>query len=208
MGRIGCLRFKSSLTFEKMKRKDPAKAAQIRAATLKLVAAKGLSSLTMADIGKEAGVGMGTLYVYFSSKEEIILTLFKELKVANTARIYAKLQPELSFEENLMKLYEGYLYNRLMHYNEHFFIDQCANLPFLDDEARQLEASAFDGVFKLLDMGKAQGLVQDIDNAVLTAHLMGAANELINVLRMSQQALTRAFTEQAYKLGWGGIKRQ
>jgi AcrR family transcriptional regulator len=190
-----------------MKPKDPAKAAQIRAATLKLVAAKGLSSLTMAEIGKEAGVGMGTLYVYFASKEEIILTLYKELKAANTARIYAKLEPDLSFQENLKKLYEGYLYNRLLHFDEHFFIDQCTNLPFLDEEARQLEVNAFAGIFQLLDVGKAHGDVQELDNAILTAHLIGAANELVNLLRANKQALSSAFISQAFQLGWSGIKK-
>ena len=42
-------------------------------ASLKLFKEKGFSAVRIADIAKEAGVGKGTVYEYFSSKEELLV---------------------------------------------------------------------------------------------------------------------------------------
>lgn len=47
----------------------------IAKATFTLVEQNGLSGLTMAAIAREAGLGTGTLYVYFKSKEELLVAL-------------------------------------------------------------------------------------------------------------------------------------
>jgi AcrR family transcriptional regulator len=44
-------------------------------AASRLLEARGYSDLTMADIAREAGLGKGTSYLYFSTKEEIFLEL-------------------------------------------------------------------------------------------------------------------------------------
>jgi AcrR family transcriptional regulator len=51
--------------------KDPAKADAIIRAAIHIFARDGLDKGKIADIAKEAGIGKGTVYEYFSSKEEI-----------------------------------------------------------------------------------------------------------------------------------------
>ncbi len=46
---------------------------QIIEGALKVFAQAGLSNFKMAEVAEEAGVGKGTLYEYFSSKEELII---------------------------------------------------------------------------------------------------------------------------------------
>ena len=139
-----------------MKMKDPDKVSLIYSATLNLVRQNGLTGLTMAAIGKEAQMGMGTIYVYFKSKEELINSLFKRLKSLNTSRIYAPIAPHAPFMLNMRQLYESYLQNRIDFYEEHFFVEQCSNSHFLDEESRRLDAAAFEGVFALLERGKQE----------------------------------------------------
>jgi AcrR family transcriptional regulator len=51
--------------------KDPAKADAIIRAAIHIFARDGLDKGKIADIANEAGIGKGTVYEYFSSKEEI-----------------------------------------------------------------------------------------------------------------------------------------
>jgi len=190
-----------------MKLKDPDKVSLIYNATLRLVRQNGLTGLTMAAIGKEAQMGMGTIYVYFKSKEELINSLFKRLKSLNTSRIYAPIAPHAPFMLNLRQLYESYLQNRIDFYEEHFFVEQCSNSHFLDEESRRLDAAAFEGVFALLERGKQEMIVKDLDNALLTAQMMGAANEIASMIMKNNQKLTPGILEQAFILGWDSIKR-
>jgi AcrR family transcriptional regulator len=190
-----------------MKMKDPDKVSLIYSATLSLVRQNGLTGLTMAAIGKEAQMGMGTIYVYFKSKEELINSLFKRLKSLNTSRIYAPIAPHAPFMLNMRQLYESYLQNRIDFYEEHFFVEQCSNSHFLDEESRRLDAAAFEGVFALLERGKQEMIVKDLDNALLTAQMMGAANEIASMIMKNNQKLTPGILEQAFILGWDSIKR-
>jgi len=190
-----------------MKLKDPDKVPLIYSATLRLVRQNGLTGLTMAAIGKEAQMGMGTIYVYFKSKEELINSLFKRLKSLNTSRIYAPIAPHAPFMLNMRQLYESYLQNRIDFYEEHFFVEQCSNSHFLDEESLRLDAAAFEGVFALLERGKQEMIVKDLDNALLTAQMMGAANEIASMILKNNQKLTPGILEQAFILGWDSIKR-
>jgi len=190
-----------------MKMKDPDKVSLIYNATLRLVRQNSLTGLTMAAIGKEAQMGMGTIYVYFKSKEELINSLFKRLKSLNTSRIYAPIAPHAPFMLNMRQLYESYLQNRIDFYEEHFFVEQCSNSHFLDEESRRLDAAAFEGVFALLERGKQEMIVKDLDNALLTAQMMGAANEIASMIMKNNQKLTPGILEQAFILGWDSIKR-
>ncbi len=190
-----------------MKLKDPEKVELIFAATLRLVRDNNLTALNMAAIGKEAKLGMGTIYGYFKSKDELINSLFKKLKGKNLDRIYAGLSPDAPFKVNMKKLVDNYIDNRVRYFSEHYFVEQCANSHFLDEEARAINQNSYTRLFELLNRGKNELLVKDIDNALLAAHMVGSANELVNICIAAHRPLTRDFLDQAFLLCWDAIKR-
>jgi AcrR family transcriptional regulator len=53
---------------------------QIMGAAKKIFAEKGFSGATMEDIAREAELGIGTLYLYFSSKDELYAAINVELQ--------------------------------------------------------------------------------------------------------------------------------
>lgn len=67
--------------------KEEKKRAILRAAR-KVFAQKGFASTKMEDIAKEAGIGKGTVYEYFRSKDDIFLALFEESKAEFHRRIF------------------------------------------------------------------------------------------------------------------------
>lgn len=58
--------------------KDEAKRKRIIDAAIQVFAHDGLSNGKIATIAKKAGIGKGTVYEYFSSKEEIFAAVFKD----------------------------------------------------------------------------------------------------------------------------------
>lgn len=188
-----------------MKLKDPDKIHLIYKATLKLVMAHGLPALNMAAIGKEAKLGMGTIYVYFKSKEELINSLFKHLKKQNTERIYAGIKEHAPFKVNMKQLFDDYIKNRMAFFEEHFFIDQAVNSHYLDQASKKLDEAAFVGLFGLLNQGKKELLLKQMDNEILTAHLLGSANELVNLMIKNHKKINKPFLNQAFSLSWDSI---
>ena len=80
-----------------MKPKDDEKLAAIAKAAFALVEKVGLSGLTMADIARAAGIATGTLYVYYSSKDELINALYRSSKTAAVVRLLEGYDARLSF---------------------------------------------------------------------------------------------------------------
>ena len=67
-------------------------------------AEKGYASTRVADIAERAGVGKGTVYEYFSSKEELLFAVFESINEEISTRVSATLSKNGSAREKLLAL--------------------------------------------------------------------------------------------------------
>jgi TetR/AcrR family transcriptional regulator, fatty acid metabolism regulator protein len=58
--------------------RDPDKPQQIIEAAVRVFARKGYYNSRVSDIAREAGIAAGTIYLYFKTKDEILVTLFRD----------------------------------------------------------------------------------------------------------------------------------
>jgi TetR/AcrR family fatty acid metabolism transcriptional regulator len=58
--------------------RDPGKPQQIIDAAIRVFARNGYYHSRVSDIAREAGIASGTIYLYFKTKDEILVTLFRE----------------------------------------------------------------------------------------------------------------------------------
>jgi TetR/AcrR family fatty acid metabolism transcriptional regulator len=58
--------------------RDPDKPKQIVEAAIRVFARTGYYNSRVSDIAREAGIASGTIYLYFRTKDEILVTLFRE----------------------------------------------------------------------------------------------------------------------------------
>src|SRR5678810_1388580 len=58
--------------------RDPDKPQQIIEAAVRVFARQGYFNSRVSDIAREAGIAAGTIYLYFKTKEDILITLFRE----------------------------------------------------------------------------------------------------------------------------------
>jgi TetR/AcrR family fatty acid metabolism transcriptional regulator len=58
--------------------RDPDKPQQIIEAAVRVFARKGYYNARVSDIAREAGIAAGTIYLYFKTKDDILVTLFRD----------------------------------------------------------------------------------------------------------------------------------
>jgi TetR/AcrR family transcriptional regulator, fatty acid metabolism regulator protein len=58
--------------------RDPDKPQQIIGAAVRVFARKGYYNSRVSDIAREAGIAAGTIYLYFKTKDDILVTLFRD----------------------------------------------------------------------------------------------------------------------------------
>ena len=80
---------------------------QIKEAALRLFSEKGFYGTTITQIAEAAGLGKGTIYWYWKSKEELAFSLVEDMLSAFLELIEAARDEEGGFEERFARLVKG-----------------------------------------------------------------------------------------------------
>lgn len=93
-------------------------------ATLELIVEEGMQAVTMAKILDKASVGSGTLYNYFSSKDELLYELYRQLlrKLSDAATI--GYDQTAGVRHRFNQLLTGFMEYIINNFDEYNFIDQ------------------------------------------------------------------------------------
>lgn len=81
---------------------DPSKRKQIIEGARRVFISMGFDAASMNDITREAGVSKGTIYVYFTSKEELFEALIEEERQAIFGNLYEALEHDGDLRETLI----------------------------------------------------------------------------------------------------------
>ena len=84
--------------------RDPDKPQQIIEAAVRVFARNGFYNSRVSDIAREAGIASGTIYLYFKTKDEILVTLFREKMAAFVASLRAEIAREPHPEAKVRRL--------------------------------------------------------------------------------------------------------
>ena len=137
----------------------------ILAAALRLIARFGLHNTPMSAVAREAGVAVGTVYLYFPSKEAMINALYLHVLEDRNSSLYvsvgAPADSPADQREALWLSWHALARWHLEHEEGSNLITQCRASGILSEETRDVE--------QRMD---AQGLVM-YDEAVARGHLRG-----------------------------------
>lgn len=186
--------------------KDDDKLRAIAAATFTLVEQTGLSGLTMAAIAREAGLATGTLYVYFKSKEDLLVALYEQAKTETAASLMQGDDPALPFRSRFQRMWMNWLEHRLSHYAQMVFMEQYVNSPWFGPESRDLSARLFKTWVELIETARSQQILKDVPTPMLINSFGGSVRETSNMLRSGSLTRTKAHLAMAFGLCWDGIK--
>ncbi len=135
------------------------------------------ASAKIADIAARAGIGKGTVYEYFSSKEEILLEIINSkiipeydffpemLKEKNDVR--SRLSAFLTFKRNFLERYGRYVNEIHPLFHEENTEMACK----ICDAIKQIIGCEYSVMLKILEDGIASGELRPI-NPILAAHLI------------------------------------
>ncbi|HEY9257023.1 TetR/AcrR family transcriptional regulator [Chitinophaga sp.] len=189
-----------------MKLKDDRKVTQIFQASLKLVARKGLSGITMGDISKEAGIATGTLYVYFKSKDELINVLFAACRENSVQASFKSYQPNIPFKLGFRHIWLNILRYKLANFEEVVFLEQCYHSPFITADTREKAQQLSAPFYELMERGKKEQLIKAVDTGLLLTFMIGTMNELIKQTHYSGITLNRSRVNTTFDLCWDALK--
>jgi AcrR family transcriptional regulator len=119
---------------------DPGKRAAILEAALDLFVERGFHGTAVPSVAERAGVGAGTIYRYFESKEALVNELYRERKTALTESVLTG----MSLDGEPREVF-GQVFRRLCAYVEanakaYAFLELHHHAAYLDADSRAVEA--------------------------------------------------------------------
>jgi AcrR family transcriptional regulator len=185
----------------------PSKRDQILIATRDLVVERGLQDISMSQIAERAEVGMGTIYNYFSSKEELVYSLYSEIKAQMSAYVLEGYDEQQPVVVRFMHLLSKVAHYGVQHPREFNFTELVASVPFIQEQYAVKENQVMLITESLYAEAKKQQLLKAMPAAVVGFLITGALYTLIRAHTTGEIHLDEATIEQAVSACWDAIKR-
>lgn len=112
---IGNLHFVDQMAIKVDKDK---KRRDIAVACTELLLEKGMKNLTITEIAKTAGIGKGTIYDYFSNKEEIVFEIIRNFIEKHHHNLLNQSDKKTSTKQKVLYLFDVFL-SEYMPYEKH-----------------------------------------------------------------------------------------
>ena len=187
------------------------KADKIKSAVLKTVGEIGVAGLTMKKIALEAEISPGTLYIYYTSKDQMVNQLYLELKeeLATVAFEGIDSTVTIPFEVNFKLAFLNIYHYLASHPSEQVFLQQGYRSPFVTEETKKAAEVYYLPLISMVENAQQQGVITPIIPAsMLLAFINGVLQEAAQACLMLPVQDQNTVGEGAFAFCWNAIKSQ
>lgn len=174
-------------------------------ATLELIGERGFHGTPMADIAKRAGVGAGTIYRYYASKEELINALYVREKTRVNAEVLGGVHAGLSVRDAIGQIFRNVIAARAASPKRWRFLDQYYNSPFIGDETKRVREQLMAEYVEIIERGVRERVIRDLPRPVLMAMIFGPIMQLAMASQMQDVTLDDALIDRTVESVWRSI---
>lgn len=139
-------------------------------AALMLSNAKGFAAMSLRDLSREAGLSMGALYTYFSSKEELLHMIQRQSAMVIQVLV-DQLQGIDDPRARLRRAVQAHLYlSEILHQWFYFAYMETKNLA-KEDHRKAIESELFTEkvITDIMEEGRKTGVFREVDTGLLGA---------------------------------------
>ncbi len=154
---------------------------RIMEAALKVFASKGFFASKVSDIADQAGVADGTIYLYFKSKDDLLISLFEEQMERANVELRAAMADAKTAPEKIRRFVGAY--TQLIAANRHaaevVTIELRQSAKFMKEYKNPRFAELLKALAAVIDDGQQKGeLAGEIPAPVAARAIFGALDEL------------------------------
>lgn len=161
--------------------RDPDKPQQIIEAAVRVFARKGYFNSRVSDIAREAGIAAGTIYLYFKTKEDILITLFQDKMAAFVSSLRRAIagEPDAAAKVRRLVALHFHMLEQDPELAEVVQVELRQGQKFFRGASAQEIGAYFALIGSVLEEGVAQGRFKsDLPVKVATKMLFGAMDQM------------------------------
>lgn len=190
-----------------MRIKDKTKKDRLFEVSLKVVLEHGFAGLTMSKVAIKAKIAIGTIYIYFKNKDDLLNQLYLKLYKESIDRFLDHYNSSEPFKIGLKTVWVNYLMHRIDHYEESIFLEQYYRSSCMNCNHKEMAEEMKKPIHNIIQRGKEEMLVKaDIDNEMLFLGMLGFIRELADEHVTGVYHLNPEKIDQAFEMSWNMIR--
>lgn len=186
-----------------MRKKDLLKIDIIMKSAIDLIAESDVNSVTMKQIARRADLSVGTLYTYFSNKDELLNRTFIEHFKILSGKILPITQEPIELREQFLKIFRTIYTDLCSSRREFVFKESLTHSTFITEESKKEIDTLFTPLHSLLLRGIKEGLIRDdVDMELLDSFAFGGVVEAARKYHYHGYSCTDKKLNQITKMAW------
>jgi AcrR family transcriptional regulator len=175
-------------------------------AAAKVFAGRGLAAATSA-ISKEAGIAEGTLFTYFSTKDELVNALYCQIKIELADAMMAGFPRRKSIRLRLEHVWTQYIEWGLANRSHHAVLKLIMVWNGLTKESKKAGSAPFVEIEQMMEEALAQRIVKDLPSRFFESTMSALAENTLELIR-SDVKHSAIYRTAGFEMLWGGFARK
>jgi AcrR family transcriptional regulator len=175
-------------------------------AALVLFAERGFHGTPVPLVAEKAGVGAGTIYRYFASKEALVNALYQRWKLAFIDCVSVDFPIDKTTRAQWSHVFRRAVDFAQKNPQAFDFLELHHHAPYLDDESRALENRVMTLAQSILGAARIMKATRDEDPALLISLVWGGLIQLVRCARQGMLELNDATLDRFEALTWEALR--
>ncbi|MBI2394120.1 MAG: TetR/AcrR family transcriptional regulator [Deltaproteobacteria bacterium] len=177
-------------------------------AALELFAERGFHGTAVPLVAERAGVGAGTLYRYFESKEALVNALYRSWKAALASSLFEGFPTDLPPRALFGECYRRLCRFAVEHPRAFTFLELHHHAPYLDAQSRACDELVLRPIRDLAEQARHALALKDLAPELLMAVVYGAVVGLVRAAEAGHLPMPlEEALRQAEPVVWEAIRR-
>ncbi len=185
----------------------PEKKAAALQATLELISEQGFQGTPMSQIAARANIGVGTIYRYFTGKDDLLNALYLDLKARLTQYILQNYSADRPVPASIKQILGNMVHYCIEHPAELSFMEQYENSPLITRATREEAERLAKPIKDLFERAIKQNLLKKLPAEMLASIIYGATIALAKLYLSGTVALDAKSLDGGLDAIWDAIKR-
>jgi AcrR family transcriptional regulator len=192
-----------------MKKEGNDKRTAIIEAALRLFTERGFHGTSTAQISKEAGVATGTLFIYFPTKEDLINSLYFEVKGRLSRSMGKGIENESTFQDKLRKLWSNLINWGVDNHEEFLFVGQFCSSPYITRFTREEVMKDYFFLHNFVNEGIKSGEIRDFSPELTITMFHRGSRAVVGLILDSNVPSDRdELIEKGFQMIWNGLTKE
>ena len=174
--------------------------------TLELVSELGFHATPMSLIIKKSGVAAGTIYHHFKNKEDLIDTLYSELKREMGQAIIQNIDTEDTYKNKFIQIWKNLFYFFSENQTKFEYLENYANSPFVKKEVKAINRRHYQAAIDFFELGIQMGILRNIPVNLLMDLVFNNVATLTRMVILEELDLSDDLLEKIIQSSWDSVK--